>query len=69
VACVDDRPVVYRIDRDDYRLLERLVHGDSLSDALAAAQTDADALGRVLAWAFSERLVAAIVSPSAPASR
>jgi len=69
VACVDDRPVVYRIDRDDYRLLERLAQGDSFGDALTAAQTDADALGRVLAWAFSERLVAAIVSPSAPASR
>lgn len=69
VACVDDRPVVYRIDRDDYRLLERLAQGDSLGDALTAAQADADALGRVLAWAFSERLVAGIVSPSAPASR
>lgn len=69
VACVDDRPAVYRVDTDDYRLLERLAQGDTLSDALSAAEADADALGRVLAWAFSERLVAGIVSPSAPASR
>jgi hypothetical protein len=67
VACVDDRPVVYCIDKNEYRLLERLARGDTLSDALAAAEADADALGRVLAWAFGERLVAGIVSPSAPA--
>jgi len=67
VACVDDRPVVYCIDKNEYRLLERLARGNTLSDALAAAQADADALGRVLAWAFGERLVAGIVSPSAPA--
>jgi uncharacterized protein len=65
VACVDDRPVVYRLDPDEYRLLERLAHGDTLSDALEAVQAEADALGRVLAWTFGEQLVVAIVSPSA----
>lgn len=69
VACVDDRPVVYRIDADDYRLLDRLAQGDTLSEALASAQTDAETLGRVLAWACGERLVVAVVSPSVRASR
>ena len=69
VACVDDRPVVYRIDADDYRLLDRLAQGDTLSAALDRAQTDADTLGRVLAWACGERLVVAVVSPSVRASR
>ncbi len=69
VACVDDRPVVYRVDSDDYRLLERLAQGDTLGEALESVRTDADTLGRVLAWAFGERLVTAVVSPSARASR
>lgn len=67
VACLEDRPVVYRIEAIDFRLLERLARGETLGDALDASGTEPAALGRVLGWTFAEQLVAGVVSPSAPA--
>lgn len=67
IACIDDRPVVYRIDAVDFRVVEQLARGETLGAALDAAGTDSAALGRVLGWAFAENLVAGVVSPSAPA--
>lgn len=67
VACIDERPVLYRIAATDHQVLDRLQQGDALGAALAAADADPEALGRVLGWAYSERLVAAVLSPSAPA--
>lgn len=67
VACIGDQPVVYRIETADHRMLERLALGDALGEALDAAGSDAAVLGRVLGWAFAEKLVASVISPSAPA--
>jgi hypothetical protein len=67
IACIDDRPVAYRIDAFDFRVIERLARGETLGAALDAAGDDPAALGRVLSWAFAENLVAGVVSPSAPA--
>lgn len=67
VACVEDRPAVYRVEATDHRVLLRLASGDNLGDALDAAGAEPAVLGRVLGWAFAERLVAGVISPSAPA--
>ena len=67
VACVADRVAVYRLDPADHRLLQHLCEGMSLGVATAAAGADAEALGRLLGWAFGEGLVVQVVSPSAPA--
>jgi hypothetical protein len=67
IACIDDRPVVYRIDASDFRVVEQLARGEMLGAALDAAGTDSAALGRALGWLFAENLVAGVVSPSAPA--
>jgi hypothetical protein len=67
IACVGEQPVVFRIDESDHVLLERLAAGDTLAEAIELAHADAEALGRVLGWAFGERLVAGVISPSAPA--
>lgn len=67
IACIDDQPVVYRIDAVDFRVLERLASSETLGAALDAVGADAAALRRVLGWAFGESLVADVVSPSAPA--
>ncbi len=68
-ACVGDAPATYRLDDAEYRVFERLARGAPLGAAAAGAGGDAALLGRVLAWAFAERLVTAIVSPSVPAAR
>lgn len=67
IACIDERPAVYRINEVDFRVIERLTRGETLGAALDAAGTDPAALGRVLGWAFAEDLVAGVVSPSVPA--
>ncbi len=67
VACIADRVAVYRLDPDDYRLLQHLCDGRSFADATAAASADATTLGRLLGWVFGEGLVVQVVSPSAPA--
>jgi hypothetical protein len=67
IACIDDRPVVYRIDAVDFRVVEQFARGEMLGAALDAAAADSAALGRVLGWLFAESLVARVVSPSAPA--
>jgi hypothetical protein len=67
IACIDDRPVLYRIDAVDFRVIEQLARGETLGAALDAAGTDSAALGRALGWMFAENLVAGVVSPSAPA--
>lgn len=67
VACIGDRPVIYRIEATDHRLLGRLAQGDTLGEALQESGADPAALGRVLGWAFAEQLVATVISPSAPA--
>jgi hypothetical protein len=67
IACVEDRPVAYRLEAADYQLLARLGRGDSLGEALDASDTGPEVLGRVLGWAFVEQLVARVISPSAPA--
>jgi hypothetical protein len=67
IACIDDRPVVYRIDAVDFLVIERLARGETLGAALDAAGADATVLGRVLGWAFGENLVTGLVSPSVPA--
>jgi hypothetical protein len=61
VACVAERVAVYRLDEPDHRLLQRLCEGMSLGDATAAAATDAEALARLLGWAFGEGLIAQVV--------
>ncbi len=66
VACTADRVAVYKLDGPDHRLLQHLCAGMSLGAATEAAATDAEALGRLLGWAFGEGLVVQIVSPSAP---
>jgi hypothetical protein len=63
VACVAERVAVYRLEADDHRLLQLLCEGMSLGAATEAAATDAEALGRLLGWAFGEGLVVQIVSP------
>lgn len=67
VACVGDLPVAYRVDALDYRLLEALAGGASFGEAIEVARADAELLGRVLGWTFSEELVSGVLSPSAPA--
>jgi hypothetical protein len=67
IACLDDRPIVYRIDAIDFRVLERLARGETLGEALDAADAEPAVLGRLLGWAFAEQLVAGVVSPSVPA--
>jgi hypothetical protein len=66
IACLDERPVVYRVDAVDFRLVELLARGETLGAAHDAAGADATALGRALGWAFAENLVAGVVSPSVP---
>jgi hypothetical protein len=66
VSCSDERVAVYRLDAAEYTLLEQLQAGSSFAAALAAADADAEVLGRLLAWAFGEGLVAGL-SPSVPA--
>lgn len=66
IACNDQGATVYRLEPDAFRLLEALVDGASLSEALERAGVDAATLATLLGWAFRERLVVAL-SPSAPA--
>jgi hypothetical protein len=66
IACIADRPVVYRIDAIDFHVIEQLARGETLGAALDAAGTDSAALGRALGWMFAENLVVGVVSPSAP---
>jgi len=58
---------VYRLDPADHQLLQHLCDGKSFAEATDAAAADPDALGRLLAWLFDEKLVVQVVSPSAPA--
>ena len=67
IACIADRPVVYRIDAVDFLVIGQLASGETLGEALEAAGTDSAALGRALGWMYAEKLVAGVVSPSAPA--
>ncbi len=67
VACVADRVAAYRLDQADHQLLYHLCDGKSLAEATDAAAADPDALGRLLAWLFDEKLVVQVVSPSAQA--
>jgi len=66
VACVADRSCVYRLDPPDYRLLQRLMAGECLGDAIVASGSDTEVLTRLLAWVFAEELVVGI-SPAAAA--
>lgn len=56
-ACSDERVAVYRLQATEFTLLSQLHAGLTLEAALAAADADAEVLGRLLAWAFGERLV------------
>jgi hypothetical protein len=58
--------VVYRIEAEAYALLARLQGGMSFADAVSDSGSTADALARLLGWAFAEGLVVG-VSPSGPA--
>jgi len=68
VACIADQVAVYRLEAADHRLLQHLCAGMSLSDATAAAASDAETLGRLLErllrWAFGEGLVVQVVKAS-----
>jgi hypothetical protein len=71
-ACLADRVVVYRLEAEDYRLLAVMCTGAALAEATAQAGARAEALARVLGWAFGAGLVVAVKavdgpSPSAPA--
>lgn len=61
VACVAERVAVYRLDEPDHRLLQLLCEGMSLGAATAAAATDAEALARLLGWAFGEGLIVQVL--------
>jgi hypothetical protein len=62
VACVAERVAVYRLDAADHRLLQLLCAGMSLGAATEAATKDAEALARLLGWAFGEGLVVQVVT-------
>jgi hypothetical protein len=66
VACSEERVAVYRLDATDFALLELLVQGRPLGQAVSTSAADAAVLQRLLAWAFGEQLVVGL-SPSAPA--
>lgn len=65
VACTDEGATVYRLEPDAFRLLEALLEGVALSDAVERAGVDAETLATLLGWAFNERLIVAL-SPSGP---
>jgi hypothetical protein len=67
VACVDDGVTVYRLTAVDFALLGSLQGGSSLGEAASAAGVAPEALARLLGWAFAERLVVGVFSPSARA--
>ncbi len=61
VACIADQVAVYRLEPADYRLMQNLCAGVSLQDASVATVAGADALARLLRWAFGEGLVVQVV--------
>jgi hypothetical protein len=63
VACPGDRVVVYRIAQDAFALLEQLIAGASLGNAVDAVDYDIAHLPQVLAWMFGEGLVAEVRLP------
>lgn len=66
IACLEDRVTVYRLATGDYRLLVAIREGATLGDAMETAGVDAQKLGALLGWAFSEQLVVALEpSPTA----
>jgi len=67
VAGVDDGVTVYRLTAVDFSLLGSLQAGSSLAQAVSVAGAAPEALARLLGWAFAERLVVGVVSPSARA--
>jgi len=60
VACLDDRPVVYRLDARHFQTVRALHAGRSLGAALEEAAADATLLQDVLGWLFAERLVVTV---------
>lgn len=66
IACLDERVTVYRLATGDYSLLVAIREGAALREAMDNAGADAQALGALLGWAFSEQLVVALQrSPTA----
>ncbi len=63
VACPGDRVVVYLIAEDAFALLEQLVAGASLGNAVDAVDYDIAHLPQLLAWIFGEGLVAGVRLP------
>jgi hypothetical protein len=57
VACLGDRPVVYRVPRQHFAVVAALRDRHTLGDALDASDADASLLQSVLGWLFEEQLV------------
>lgn len=60
VACLDDRPVAYRLTARQFAVVGALRDQRSLGETLTATATDAALLQEVLGWLFAEQLVVAV---------